>query len=185
MSTLGRSDDNPLWVISQKALTGHPKGAAAAWQMNGLMQAMATGVIPGNHSLDDVDADMQRFPRLVWSDRAFAVPRAAIKAGVVTTLGFGHVSALVVLGHPFLFWRMLSDAQRKTYEAQLTTRTQRGTQRLQAVLSGREPLFVAREQRPFSSPEQEARFLTDAAARLPVEGKTAPNAAKAQKADPA
>ena len=173
MNALGRSADNPLLVISQKALTGHPKGAAAAWQMNGLMQVMGSGVVPGNASLDDVDADMRTFPRLVLSDVATAVPMRHRKAGFVTTLGFGHVSALVCLAHPYLFWRMLSDGDRVAYMARLRKRRVHADSQLQRVLSGRAPLFVPQEQAPLPGKlgdqvyaAAEAAMLTDARARL-------------------
>lgn len=133
MDKLGRSKNKALPVISQKALTGHPKGAAAAWQMNGLMQVMASGVIPGNASLDNIDSEMRAFSRLVWNDVPMQVPVASLKAGIVTTLGFGHVSALVCLAHPFLFWRMLSDGLRSEYAEKLCRRQLRGEQQLQSA----------------------------------------------------
>ena len=33
---IGRTDGNPLFVISQKSLTGHAKGGACIFQVNGL-----------------------------------------------------------------------------------------------------------------------------------------------------
>ncbi|MBI1944153.1 MAG: DUF1729 domain-containing protein [Deltaproteobacteria bacterium] len=163
MSALGRKDDHPLWVISQKALTGHPKGAAAAWQVNGLLQAMASSTVPPNTSLDDVAGEMRAFPRLVWTDRPVQLARPML-AGLVTTLGFGHVSALVCLAHPSLFWRMLSDQARADYGARLEARRRRAEQRLQRVLSGREPLFTVRE--PRLAHDEEASLLLDAGARM-------------------
>ncbi len=165
MTSLGRAPHKPLFVISQKSLTGHPKGAAAAWQMNGLLQAMADGVVPGNASLDDVDDDMRAFGRLVWSDRATRLPWHALKAGVVTTLGFGHVSALVCLAHPFLFWRALAEDVRADYAARMEARRRSAEQRLQRVLSGRAPLFVPRERPAGFGGDVEARALLDAGGR--------------------
>ena len=90
-----------------------------------------------------------------------------LKAGLVTTLGFGHVSALMCVGHPFLFWRLLNAEQRAGYAQRLARRQVAGEQRLQEVLSGRAPLFVPRGGGPFvGRPEQEAAFLLDAGARL-------------------
>ena len=43
---LGRTPGNPLPIVAQKALTGHAKGGAAAWQLNGLLQALNDGRIP-------------------------------------------------------------------------------------------------------------------------------------------
>ena len=43
---LGRTPGNPLLVVSQKTVTGHAKGGAAAWQVAGVLQTMATGWVP-------------------------------------------------------------------------------------------------------------------------------------------
>jgi fatty acid synthase len=130
------------------------------------MQAMADGVVPGNFSLDDVDDDMKQFARLVWSDRAIEVPWHSLKAGLVTTLGFGHVSALVCLAHPFLFWRALDDDTRRVYAAKLDARRRRAEQRLQRVVHGRDPLFVPRDRPAHLTSSAEAKLLVDASARL-------------------
>jgi fatty acid synthase subunit alpha len=47
--------------IFQKYLTGHPKGAAAAWMMNGLIQSILSGIIPGNRNADNIDAGKMYF----------------------------------------------------------------------------------------------------------------------------
>lgn len=59
MEALGRQDGNPLFIITQKWLTGHPKGPAAAWQAGGVIQAMLTGKVPGNRNLDNVCRSQQ------------------------------------------------------------------------------------------------------------------------------
>ncbi|KFY81320.1 hypothetical protein V500_11528 [Pseudogymnoascus sp. VKM F-4518 (FW-2643)] len=48
MTHLGRARGNPMLAVCQKSLTGHPKGAAGAWQLNGCMQMLQTGIVPGN-----------------------------------------------------------------------------------------------------------------------------------------
>ena len=40
MDHLNRSTDKPLPVIAQKWLTSHPKGAAAGWMLNGVIQSI-------------------------------------------------------------------------------------------------------------------------------------------------
>jgi enoyl reductase-like protein/3-oxoacyl-ACP reductase-like protein/3-oxoacyl-(acyl-carrier-protein) synthase/acyl dehydratase len=163
---LGRTPDLPLPTVSQKALTGHPKGAAAAWQLNGLMQMMASGVLPPHPSLDDVSAELREIGALVPSDRPRVVPRSSLKAGLVTTLGFGHVSALVCLAHPFLFWRMLSGAQQLAYRQRMQARMADATRKLQSTLAGDRPLVTLRDTRPFATGDEEAAFLLDPSARL-------------------
>jgi len=43
---MGRSPGAPLFIVSQKSLTGHSKGGAAAFQMMGLCQMLRDGVRP-------------------------------------------------------------------------------------------------------------------------------------------
>ena len=45
---MGRAEGNPLYVISQKSLTGHAKGGAAAFQLVGLTQVLREGILPPN-----------------------------------------------------------------------------------------------------------------------------------------
>eukprot|EP00969_Alexandrium_andersonii_P103950 4586851-Alexandrium_andersonii.AAC.1 len=46
MESLGRTPGNPMLIVAQKWLTGHPEGPTAARQMNGVMQARARGLVP-------------------------------------------------------------------------------------------------------------------------------------------
>lgn len=46
MSRLGRKKGNAMMAVCQKSVTGHPKGAAAAWMLNGLVQSMMTKIVP-------------------------------------------------------------------------------------------------------------------------------------------
>ena len=61
MAHLGRSAGNPVFVVAQKWLTGHPKGAAASWMLNGVLQMLQTGRVPGNANAADIDPDLRRF----------------------------------------------------------------------------------------------------------------------------
>jgi fatty acid synthase, bacteria type len=170
---LGRTPSLPLLVVSQKALTGHPKGAAGAWQMSGLLQAMAEDVVPGNRSLEDVDAAMAPFSTLTFTDTAIPLSRGALRVGLVTSLGFGHVGAIIALAHPFLFWRMLDAERRAQYAGRLQVRLETANATLQRVLSGTERLVTVRTHRPFRGKDgtsdqlaHEAEMLTDPTARL-------------------
>ena len=77
--SIGRTDGNPLFVISQKTLTGHAKGGACIFQVNGLTQLFKSGVIPANAALDCVDPKLQRDDHMVWvrSPCASAVVRTS------------------------------------------------------------------------------------------------------------
>lgn len=62
---LGRTKGNPCAVVCQKWLTGHPKGAAAAWMINGALQMLATGIVPGNRNADNIDPALEAFEHLL------------------------------------------------------------------------------------------------------------------------
>ena len=115
--SLGRSAGAPLFVVSQKSLTGHSKGGAAAFQMMGLCQILRDGVIPPNRSLDCVDDELAGAAHLVWlRDTLRLGEKFPLKAGLVTSLGFGHVSGLVALVHPQAFLAALDPEQRQAYK---------------------------------------------------------------------
>ena len=102
--SMGRSDGAPLFVVSQKSLTGHAKGGAAVFQMMGLCQMLRDGVIPPNRSLDCVDDELATSAHFVWPRETLRLgEQFPLKAGLVTSLGFGHVSGLIALVHPQAF----------------------------------------------------------------------------------
>ncbi|MEC3915704.1 polyketide synthase [Nocardia sp. CDC160] len=142
-TSLGRSEGAPLFVISQKTLTGHAKGGAAAFQMIGLCQVLEQGVIPPNRSLDCVDEKMAQYPHLVWLREALEVgDRFPLKAGLVTSLGFGHVSGLVAIVHPQAFIEAIADAEaRETYRRKAEERQLAGRQRFVEAMCGGAPLY--------------------------------------------
>src|SRR6476646_7827749 len=115
---LGRSPGNPLFVVSQKTLTGHAKGGAAAFQTMGLCQVLRDGVIPPNRSLDCVDDELSNAEHFVWVREPLRMgEKFPLKAGLVTSLGFGHVSGLIAVVHPEAFLAALDSEQRQDYKA--------------------------------------------------------------------
>jgi fatty acid synthase, bacteria type len=169
--SLGRSAGAPLFVVSQKSLTGHSKGGAAAFQMMGLCQILRDGVIPPNRSLDCVDDELADAAHLVWlRDTLRLADKFPLKAGLVTSLGFGHVSGLVALVHPQAFLAALDPEQRLAYKERFEARVLAGQHRLASAIAGGRPLYERPADRRFSheAPEkrQEAEMLLDPAARL-------------------
>jgi fatty acid synthase len=172
---LGRSPGAPLFVVSQKSLTGHAKGGAAVFQMMGLCQVLRDGVIPPNRSLDCVDDELAGAGHLVWARQTLHLgERFPLKAGLVTSLGFGHVSGLIALVHPQAFLASLDADQRETYLQRAQERVLAGQRRLLSAMAGGRPLYERPADRRFGhdAPEkqQEAAMLLDPAARLGADG---------------
>ncbi len=162
-AAIGRTPGNPLPLIAQKALTGHSKGGAAAWQAAGLLQAMNDGVVPPMRNLDDPDPKLADRPPLVFPDRAV---RGPLRAGLLTSLGFGHVGAAVLMAHPDVLLETLDE---ETVGAYASKRAARGHARFldqHAVLLGDRPLFEMRTEKPFDDATERAMLL-DPGARVP------------------
>ncbi len=102
LSQLGRSSGNAALAVCQKFLTGHPKGPAAAWMLNGCCQILDTGTVPGNRNADNIDSALERWEHLVFPDRSISIPE--VKAFSMTSFGFGQKGAQALGVHPkFLF----------------------------------------------------------------------------------
>jgi fatty acid synthase len=169
---IGRDQANPLLVVSQKSLTGHAKGGAAAFQIGGLCDIFATGIVPPNRSLDCVDPELRNHERLVWLRTALERPADdPIRAGLVTSLGFGHVSALVLLVHPGAFLSAVPADRRADYQQRATERAQAGHRRRLWAARGGAPLFQKPPHRRVDDTAHEVAVLTDPTARLASDGR--------------
>ncbi|OBF08211.1 3-oxoacyl-ACP synthase [Mycobacterium sp. ACS4054] len=169
--SLGRSEGAPLFVVSQKSLTGHAKGGAAVFQMMGLCQMLRDGVIPPNRSLDCVDDELAGSAHFVWVRETLRLgEKFPLKAGMLTSLGFGHVSGLVALVHPQAFIAALDPQQRADYQRRAEARLLAGQRRLASAIAGGAPMYERPADRRFNHdvPEkrQEAAMLLNPASRL-------------------
>ncbi|WP_342319145.1 fatty acid synthase subunit beta domain-containing protein [Corynebacterium mayonis] len=173
---IGRDVRAPMYVISQKTLTGHAKAGAALFQIGGLIDVLSTGSLPANASLDCVDPAVGAKARnLVWLRAPLDLGEGAVKAAALTSLGFGHVGALVVLAHPSVFEAALaaSGADVEQWRQRATARLRAGTGWLEAGMTGKRELFTQVENRRFAEGnvhDGEIALLLDADARLGADG---------------
>ena len=177
---LGRTPGNPLLVVSQKTVTGHAKGGAAVWQVDGILRMMRTGVVPGNRNLESADPLLRDGLSLTLGDRPIVfAPQEPIRAGLVTSLGFGHVSALLAIAHPDTFLAAVPAERRADYLRRAGRRRAEGVQQRLRTRLGR-PAPVRRADRrlggddPAAAREAEAALLTDPSSRLRADGAYAP-----------
>ncbi len=157
--------------MSQKSLTGHAKGGAAAFQLNGLCQMLASGTLPPNRGLDCVDEDLAENEHLVWLRRSLET--GPFRAGVLTSLGFGHVSAMVAVAHPGAFVASLLEAQKDEWLAKATARLVAGEARQAGRHDRRSPALRKGREAPLrrqleldATKADETAMLVDPAARL-------------------
>lgn len=144
----GRDSQQLVAVISQKALTGHAKGGAAVFQLAGLIDAMRTGTIPAQRNLDVVDLELANSEFLVWPRTP---AQRSIAAGLLSSLGFGHIGTLIAVVHPHAFELRLA-AERgtealTTWQRAATQRHLQAWQRKQKAIQGETSLYRPQEQR--------------------------------------
>ena len=170
-AALGRTPGNPLLVVSQKSVTGHAKGGAAAWQVEGVLQMMERGIVPGNRNLECADPLLRDGAFLTLGDRPIRLAeQEPIRAALVTSLGFGHVSALLAIAHPDCFLAAVPEAEREDYLRRAGRRRAEGVHERLRTRHGR-PAAVRRTDRRLDAPpgdpvaerDAEAALLTDPA----------------------
>ncbi|KAJ1924023.1 fatty acid synthase alpha subunit Lsd1 [Tieghemiomyces parasiticus] len=154
---LGRAVGNACPSIFQKYLTGHPKGAAAAWMLNGVLQVLQTGIIPGNRNADNIDAALRPYEYVLYPSRS--IHTDGVKAGLLKSFGFGQVGGEVLVIHPdYLFGAL----DRATYEAYRTKNRRREAVAYRYwhdAMAGVSPLFRAKTEAPYSAALESAVYL--------------------------
>ena len=114
LSHLGRTPGNPALAICSKWATGHGKGAAGAWALNGALQSLESGDVPGNRNLDDVASELEACSMLLFPNCAVNVGR--VDAASVTGFGFGQKGAQALLVHPrYLFAVLEGESEYVSY----------------------------------------------------------------------
>ncbi|KAJ2765938.1 fatty acid synthase alpha subunit Lsd1, partial [Coemansia nantahalensis] len=169
MRQLGRTPGYPVPAVCQKWLTGHSKGAAAAFMLNGVLQSMRTGLVPGNRNADNIDLKLKKCDYTVYLSKT--VQTAGIKAALLKSFGFGQVGGELLVVHPDYLLATLGRAQLDEYNAKLAQRDTKAARYWQDTLVGNHP-FVQVKQHPPFAPEQEQRVYLDPTARTQYDPKT-------------
>ena len=180
MEHLGRTRGNPLMVVCQKWLTGHPKGAAAAWMLNGMLQTLNSGIVPGNRNADDIDSKFEAYHHLFYPCKSIRVGAGRIKAVMLKSFGFGQAGAEILLIHPHLLFEAAGMRTKKSANrledlvgdlinnnipnmaSYVTMREKRECdvfRYMQEVKMGRRNLFEAKNAPPYTSEDEEAVYL--------------------------
>ncbi|KAJ1331771.1 fungal fatty acid synthase subunit alpha [Microdochium nivale] len=165
---LGRKKGNAVLGIFQKYLTGHPKGAAGAWMLNGCLQVLNTGLVPGNRNADNVDEVMEQFDFIVYPSRS--IQTDGVKAFSVTSFGFGQKGAQAIGIHPRYLYAVLDEATYNAYATKVNARQKKAYRYLHNGMISN-TIFQAKDHAPYSE-EQLRSVLLNPDARVSVEKKS-------------
>ena len=156
MAHLGRTTGNPLLVVSQKYMTGHPKGPAGAWMLNGCLQMLQSGIVPGNRNADNIDMELRQFRHLVYPTRTLCT--SGIKAFMLTSFGFGQKGGLVIGIAPRYLFSAVKEEQYAEYQVRIQRRQCKADR---AFIKGlmHNSLFQAKSSSPWSSANESKVFL--------------------------
>jgi fatty acid synthase subunit alpha len=119
MEILGRTPGNPLFVVAQKYLTGHSKGAAFAFMLNGALDMMSSNIIPGNYNLDNLGSDLTDFKDFVFLNETIY---KNIDSILLKSFGFGQAGAEVLLVHPKYLYNMMTNDEINDYKMRRSKR---------------------------------------------------------------
>ncbi|PGH20062.1 hypothetical protein AJ80_03712 [Polytolypa hystricis UAMH7299] len=162
LTHLGRKQGNTLFGIGQKYLTGHSKGAAGAWMLNGCLQVLDTGLVPGNRNADNIDPGLDKNDMIVFPNRS--IQTSGVKAFSLTSFGFGQKGAQVIGVHPRYLHAMLTENEFAEYKVKVNARHRKAFQFYHNALATN-TMFVAKDNAPYTK-DQEAAVLLNPEARV-------------------
>ncbi|KAJ2872376.1 fatty acid synthase alpha subunit Lsd1 [Coemansia aciculifera] len=169
LGKIGRTLGHVVPAVCQKWLTGHSKGAAACYMLNGVIQSLRTGLIPGNRNADNIDQDLQRFKYVVYPSKS--VQTSGIKAGLLKSFGFGQVGGELLILHSDYLLATLTQEQLAEYNAKLQQRDAKSERYWQDTLVGNHPFIQVKSQSPFTAEQEKIVFL-DPLARAKYDSKS-------------
>lgn len=165
---LGRSKGNALLAITQKYLTGHPKGPAASWMANGLIQCLNSGLVPGNRNADNVDEVLKEFEYIVYPSRSLQTD--GLKAGLLKSFGFGQAGGEILIIHPDYVLASLEEDEYNAYKARNAQRYAKSYRYLHDSLTGVSDFIQIKNAPPYTddleykvylNPEARAEYSKD------------------------
>lgn len=154
---LGRTTGNCILSIFQKYLTGHPKGAAAAWMLNGLLQSMMTGIVPGNRNADNIDKELEACDHIVFLNRSLHT--YGFKAGLLKSFGFGQVGGEILVIHPDYALAQLSPQEFDAYVQRRQMRYNMAYRHWHDSMTQRKAFVMIKDHAPYAATEEQKIYL--------------------------
>jgi fatty acid synthase subunit alpha len=159
MAHLGRTPGQPLYVVAQKHLTGHPKGAAAAWMLNGALQMLSSGIVPGNANGDDIDEELRPFTHLAFLSAPLPLGAGGVRAVLLKSFGFGQAGGEILAIHPDYLLASVAQDARAAYALARASRERSAGRTAQDILSNKRTLLLAKSAPPYTKAQEAAVYL--------------------------
>lgn len=156
MRHLGRSEGNPVMGVFQKFLTGHPKGAAGAWMLNGAIQILNSGVVPGNRNADNVDKQLEQYEYVLYPSKSLKTD--GVKAVSITSFGFGQKGAQAIVIHPDYLFAAIDQGRYEDYVARVSAREKAASKFFQSGMIHNK-LFISKEHAPYTDDLEQSVYL--------------------------
>jgi len=155
MAETGRSIGRRILGVAQKATTGHPKGTAAGWMLNGALQMMRDQMVPGMSTLYSLDPSLEchhiHFPR--------KYVKTDVSAVLINSFGFGQANGWMVAANPDAAWRSVSLDVKQKYLEQRDARLLRSEQQFRYHLAYQTPLVRLLDRPHISADRLESTLL--------------------------
>ncbi|KAG2873186.1 hypothetical protein PC117_g27866, partial [Phytophthora cactorum] len=130
--------------------------------LNGLLQVLNSGLIPGNRQLDNTCETLRKYDHLVYPNRSFQT--VGVKAVMMKSFGFGQAGGEVLLVHPDYLLSTLPADEFQHYSASREQRLIKMNTHTQGVITGKHSHIQVKNEAPYSS-TQESNVYLDPTAR--------------------
>jgi fatty acid synthase subunit alpha, fungi type len=130
--------------------------------MNGALQILNTGLVPGNRNGDNIDSKLAVNDMMVFPNRS--IQTAGLRAFSLTSFGFGQKGAQVIGVHPKYLFAAISEHEFASYkEKREARRTKAAAFFERAIMTNS---IVAVKDTPPYTTEQESQVTLDPTARV-------------------
>ncbi|KAG6910835.1 hypothetical protein DXG01_007150 [Tephrocybe rancida] len=166
--TISRTPGNAVPIMAQKSLLGHAKGGSAAWQMSGLLQTVTTGIVPGNRNSDNIDSHFQDRTFLMFPSKS--IHTDGIRAGVMSSFGFGQVGGTALVLHPRYLFGAIEPSYYEEYKKRNHVRSLQSYKAMSEMMI-KNTLVKIKEHPPYLG-DMEGKVLLNSLARATLDPKT-------------
>ncbi|KAJ2489200.1 fatty acid synthase alpha subunit Lsd1 [Coemansia sp. RSA 2050] len=157
LTHLGRTPGHVVPVVCQKWLTGHSKGAAASFMVNGALQIMRSGLVPGNRNADNIAKELEEYDYALYLSKS--VQTTGIKSCLLKSFGFGQVGGELLLVHSDYLFATLTQEQLEKYNVKLQRREPKAHRYLQDTLVGNHPFVQVKSSPPYTVEQERDIYL--------------------------